>query len=472
MIKFGTGGWRAVIGEDFTKENVERIAKSICIYIWKNNLTSNPVAIGYDNRFLSKEASRWISDELLKNGINSVVFTESVPTPYLMWYVQDNNYDIGLMVTASHNPYNYNGIKVIVKDGKDASVEVTSELETFCDDNFKMLNCCMSEPSVIEIPPKYVEYVAFINKLLPPENRVGCNSHIIFNPMHGSGLNAFKFACNLPELDIFNGNIDPYFSHKLPAPNIDSLSDIIDMYKNGQIKDSIVISFDGDGDRLGVIDENGNYVDMNKLMTLFYWYLHEYRNQKGSIIKNCVTSSMLDNIAKYYNEECIEVPVGFKYISEGMKKYDALIGGESSGGATFRNYINGKDAIFSATLLLEILSITQNKLYQLINMMDKNFGGKTFCESSIKYEKRDIESIREFVSFMNNDITMYVTNSGKMIHYYTIDGHKWIFKNGDWISIRFSGTEPIIRVMGEFDDTTNWDNALNNFKYELNNIIK
>lgn len=471
MIKFGTGGWRAVIGDDFTKDNVKAIANALGKYAHKNNKTDTPIVIGYDNRFLSKEAANWFAEELITFEIDVEVMTESVPTPYVMYDVMHKQYHFGVMITASHNPYNYNGIKLIVDEGRDAPVEVTKQIEYFCN------NCCTLNSELLMngqftyIDPNYESYKNFINTFLPLKDRFKCKSKILFNPMHGSGYNAFRFICGLSELPTINQNIDPYFDFKLPAPNSKSLSNIINMVHNGDIYDTVILSFDGDGDRLGVIDEEGRYIDMNKLMTLFYWYLHEYKHLSGAIIKNCVTSSMLDEVAKYYNEECIEVPVGFKYISDGMKKHNALMGGESSGGATFSGYINGKDAIFSATLLIEILTQTDSYLCELIDKMDKMFGGKTFCEASISYDKEHIDKIKMFMSEINNKINTYVRNSGRCIHFYTIDGYKWCFENKDWISIRFSGTEPIIRIMGEFDDTSNWDNSLNKFEYELNNIM-
>lgn len=456
MIKFGTGGWRAVIGEDFTKENVEKVAYGIAVWYFKDLKVTGrdkalrlPIAVGYDNRFMSNVAADWLTAKLISYGVPVTQFEESIPTPFLMHTVKHYKMPLGLMVTASHNPYQYNGIKIITAGGFDASKEFTDSLEEIINDKTVRLGARRSGiAKLVRVNSAIDTYLESVFGFVNREAVKTYNKKIIFDPRFGSANKIFMNLCTELGLKVkaINTEENPYFNKKLPAPTPATAADTIETLRKEHAKLGLI--FDGDGDRLGVVDDRGRYVSMNKLLCLFFYYCKNYRHLFGGIVKNTVTTIVLDKIADVFESSCITVPVGFKNISSVLSDTDRHIfmGGESSGGVTVSKHIMGKDSIFSAMLLLEILAVTKKPLSKLLEMIDKLYGKTVYLEHTLQYSSKEeverketilLESLlKQFPSGLSCD------NS---------DGKKFSVPGSNmWFSIRYSGTEPILRVTWEY----------------------
>lgn len=464
-MKFGTGGWRAIIGDEFTKANIIKFAYRFANII-KEETSGNikPVVIGYDNRFLSYEAQEWLMESLNALGINTLTFSESVPTPLVMYTVKNRGLDFGLMVTASHNPYNYNGIKVFVKGGLDAPKEFTDKFEASY--IISDLHPISGNNSVIT-----EDIEEYISELLSAVNtdeikEYAKNIHIAFDGMHGSGSKIFLDL--LSRLGIsytaYSTNVDAYFDtgvSKVPEPNEFNCSKFIEEFK--RLKDNtsdhtlLGVVFDGDGDRLMLLDEHGQVIDMNTILCMLYWFYHTYKSLTGPVVKNLVTTNRLKRMADYYNEACYDVPVGFKWITSNMIKYDALLGGESSGGLSLRGHIYGKDSLLSTLLVIEMISYMKvpNPIEQFTSLLDDKFGKVYEYSTKLSYDPADKDTITQKMHEFQID--------GMLKEDY--DGIKFTDLKGNWISYRFSGTEPIIRIMAEADSEQNLEELLKHNRF-------
>ena len=348
MIRFGTGGWRDVIGDGFTKENIKRVAQGIADLMWEEGKTDKPVMIGYDRRFLSEDAARWVAEVLAANGATVWFMRRSAPTPLVMFTVKDEKLHYGVEITASHNPAAYNGIKLIVEEGRDASVECTARLEELIERaTVRSIGFAEAEANgqVVWLRTPFNKFLDSILGRLDVETIRNAGIRVLFNPMHGSGtypLMAVLYTARCT-VDLMDANKDAFFGGTVPAPGLRQLGPLAGRVVRERY--DLGIAVDGDGDRIGIIDSDGEYIDANKILVMLYYYLHEYRGWRGPVVRNLATTHMLDLVAQSFGEVCHEVPVGFKYISAKLDETDAVLGGESSGGLTVRGHIFGKDSI-------------------------------------------------------------------------------------------------------------------------------
>ena len=337
MIHFGTGGWRAVIGDEFTRINIQRISTAVSYRMKVERSDSEGFAIGYDRRFLSREAAIWFSEALAGQGIKVYFVNLSAPTPQIMYTVKSMNLPYGAMVTASHNPAIYNGIKLFTRGGRDAVQAVTDAVAATADQikENELLTVefedARQQGKIRFIDPRDEYLDSIINQIDMKAIRAR-RPRVILDPMYGVGLTGLSTILYTARCDIdtIHAGHDAFFGRRLPAPTEDTLYHL----KREVIEHNAVVGIatDGDADRLGIIDEKGNYVSSNLVLVLLYYYLLRYKGWHGPAVRNLSTTHLLDRVAAAFGETCYEVPVGFKYISEAMDKYDALIGGESSGG--------------------------------------------------------------------------------------------------------------------------------------------
>ena len=450
MIKFGTGGWRAVIGDEFIRENIQKVGQGVA-NLAKESGCKTPIIIGYDRRFLSTDAAKWLAEVLSANGFKVWFMNRSVPTPLVMHTVQKQGLDFGLEVTASHNPSEYNGIKLIVKEGRDAPVETTERLEQLIaettDVNRIDFTKAVEDGCIEYIKNPFNNFIDDIMKVMDLEAVKNRGLRILFDPMHGSGtyplmVIMYTSRCTL---DVININKDAYFGGHMPAPSKKGLVKLTEMVVDEGY--DLGIAVDGDGDRLGIIDSNGEYVDANDILCMLYYYLHEYKGWKGPAVRNVSTTHMLDAIAKDFGEECYEVPVGFKYISQKINETDAVLGGESSGGLTVRGHINGKDSIYAATLFVEMICKTGMSATEMMNMLREKYGKYEMIESNRRFEPSYKEVIKKIILEDKR-----LPDFGREIEKVSYeDGCKVYFKDGGFIICRFSGTEPLLRIFAEAD---------------------
>lgn len=464
MIKFGTGGWRAVIGDDFTCENIRLVAAGVAALAKAENKAEKPIIVGYDRRFLSEQAAKWIAEVLGAEGITVWFMNRSAPTPLVMHTVKDKELHFGLEVTASHNPSSYNGIKLIVDEGRDAPVETTEKLEKFIeeikDPAFIPFSAAVEESKVVYIKNPFNKFLDDILGLLDTEALRERGLRVLFDSMHGSGaypLLAIFFTARCT-IDTININKDAYFGGLMPAPSEQSLASLRD--KVVQEGYDLGIAMDGDGDRLGIIDKNGRYISANEILCMLYYYLVKYKGWKGGVVRNLATTHMLDRIAESFGEKCYEVPVGFKYISSKIDEVDAVLGGESSGGLTVRGHIHGKDSIYAASLFAEMVSVIGKSPSELMDELEAAFGRFVMVEANLHFAP-------EYKAVVNNIIftEKRLPDFGKkVVRVGYEDGCKVYFEDDSFVICRFSGTEPLLRIFAEADCAETAQGYINGFK--------
>ena len=459
MIKFGTGGWRAIIGEEFTKENIQKLALAMSLKIKAEHVENKPVVIGYDRRFLSKEAVIWSCEIFGQQGIKVLFVDRSSPTPLIMFYVMKHDLSYGMMVTASHNPAIYNGIKVFTKGGRDADEHQTADIERYLEQADKLYvpdpeengqmpphayQELVKNGQVVEMNPMN-EYLDNIISLINLDAIRERDLRIAIDPMYGVSLTALCTILSIARctVEAINSQHDTLFGGKMPAPTENTLRNlqnyVLDRYCD------IGIATDGDADRLGVIDDKGHYLPANTILVMLYYYLLKYRGWRGPAVRNLSTTHVLDKVAESFGQKCYEVPVGFKYISAKMQETDAIIGGESSGGLTVKGHIHGKDGIYAASLLVEMMAVSGKKLSEIAGDIRKEYGEIHMEERAYRFTAEEKERIHK--TLMMDQALPEIPFEIDHISY--MDGCKVYLKNGGWVSARFSGTEPLLRIFCE-----------------------
>ena len=446
-IKFGTGGFRGIIGADFTKDAVQRIAQGLADMMAADG-DRTPVPIGFDNRFLSDAFARWMAQVLAANGIACLLYDSPVPTPMVMCAVRDLRCAYGIMITASHNPYMYNGVKLFVRGGADADVAVTRRLEGMVADvkNVRELpEGELASSGCVRPFCNKKEYLANIASFIDPaiENN---SLRVLFDNLFGVtvvGLRPFFDRYKIKEYTILHAERDALFGQRLPNPTEQMLRPLKDEVLRGGY--DFAMATDSDGDRLGVLDERGEYVSSNDILACLYYYLVKYKGERGDIVKNCATSVLLDMLAEKLGFACHTVDVGFKNISEKMRKTDALIGGESSGGLTCRGYLFGKDSTFSGALFTE-MCIKMKKPVSAIVKEVHDFCGYTysFAEDVMRFPVMpDADALAASNCAFGRDVLRTERIANNII---------WRFSGNCWGLLRLSGTEPIVRIFAEAED--------------------
>lgn len=453
MIKFGTGGWRAVIGDEFTKENIQILAKALADKMHAEQAAEKGIVLGYDRRFLSKEAMQWAGEVFAEEGITAYLINKSAPTPLIMFYVLKYDMPYGMMVTASHNPAIYNGIKVFTAGGRDADEQQTADIENYIG-------------RVSAIPPASMEYEEALEKGLIREiyplneyldeiiaavdmkkiREAGLK--VALDPMYGVSETSLKTILLTARCDVetIHERHDTLFGGKLPAPTAATLRALQNYVLDK--KCDIGIATDGDADRIGVIDDKGRFLHPNDILVLLYYYLVRYRGWKGPVVRNICTTHTLDRLAEKFGEKCYEVPVGFKHISAKMYATNAVIGGESSGGLTVRGHIKGKDGIYAAALLVEMIAVTGKKLSEIFNDIEAECGKIYMEERDYKFNQEKKDRIKK-VLLEDKKLPELPFKINKFSY---LDGSKVYFENGGWVTARFSGTEPLLRIFCEMPE--------------------
>lgn len=468
MIQFGTGGWRAIIGEDFICDNIRRVAAGILKLAQHENKTDKPIMVGYDRRFLSAEAARWVAEVLAKGGITVWFLNRSAPTPLVMHTVKDKDLHYGIEITASHNPSAYNGIKLIVDEGRDAPVETTSLLEKLIaeteDVEYMPFDTAVNDGTVVYLKNPFNKFLDDIIGQLDMEALRERGLRVLFDSMHGSGtyplLTIFYTArCTI---DTINSNKDAYFGGEMPAPSEKGLTTL----RTGVLKEGydLGIAMDGDGDRLGIIDKNGRYINANEILCMLYYYLVKYKGWKGGVVRNLATTHMLDRIAESFGEKCFEVPVGFKYISAGIDEHNAVLGGESSGGLTVRGHINGKDSIYAASLFAEMVSAIGKSPSELMDELETQFGKFVMVEDNLRFPP-EFKAVLNKLIFEEKKLPEF---DKKVVRVNYEDGCKVYFEDDSFVICRFSGTEPLLRIFAESDNKETAEKYIADFKAFLN----
>ncbi|HHT94777.1 MAG TPA: phosphoglucomutase/phosphomannomutase family protein [Clostridia bacterium] len=463
MIKFGTGGWRAVIGDGFTKANIQLLVQGLCDKIIASGVQHKPVIIGYDRRFLSDIGAKWAAEVFCGNSIGVHFIYRNSPTPLIMFQVKQEKAYYGIAVTASHNPAIYNGVKLFTQGGRDASLEVTDEIVRYIE-NVKKVHCMpfekATEEGLLTVIDPFNDYIDEIMGFLDKSAIMKARLRVLLDPMYGVSKTSLQtilltLRC---DVDVINDRHDTLFGGKLPSPSVATLRKLSTMVVEEGY--DIGLGTDGDADRLGVIDDQGRFIHPNEILMLLYYYLVKHKGWRGDVIRNIATTHVLDDMAADFGYKCHEVPVGFKHISAKMEETDAVIGGESSGGLTVRGHIFGKDGIFAASLLIEMMAVTKKNLSLILKEIYDRYGYRVMSENSYAFKSEDKERLMKIL-YKDRLIPDFDVPVERLSYE---DGLKVYFKNGGWLVARFSGTEPLLRVFAEMPDQQQADDVCNRMK--------
>lgn len=465
MIKFGTGGWRAFIGEEFTKDNVRLVAQALANIINHEKVADKGFIIGYDRRFLSDKAGRWFAEVLAANNIPVSFIDRFVPTPIVMFKAKAMGCAYSACITASHNPADYNGIKVFIEGGRDADEIITEKIEAqiaaLTGDKVQSVEFDQAvEDKLITIINPMNEFVDSIIDFIDIEAIKKANLRVLIDPMFGVAKNALQTVLinGRCDVDVINDGKNPDFGGLMPSPSAATLYRLKHLVAEQGY--DIGIGTDGDADRLGIIDEKGHFIHPNEVLILLYYYLLEYKGWSGSVVRNIATTHILDKIAADHGEKSFEVPVGFKHISSQMEADDSLIGGESSGGLTIRGHIKGKDGVFASSLLVEMISVTGKKLSELLDEIYTKYGYAYTAEGDCSFKAGQKQALHHKI-YVEQQLPQFEFEIERVSYE---DGAKVYFRNGGWVIARFSGTEPLLRIFAEMADKETAESIVEQFK--------
>ena len=450
MIKFGTGGWRAIIADGFTKENIRLVVQGLCRLMELEGHSGKEIVIGYDRRFLSKESAHWAAEVLAGNGFRVFMVGRSSPTPLIMYTVKRRDVPYGMAITASHNPAIYNGIKIFTEGGRDAEASVTQkiekQIEKIAPADIKSLDYAQAIAlGVIRENYPFNDYIDSILNIIDVEKIKNTSLRVAIDPMYGvsqSSLRTILLTCRC-DVDVIHEQHDTLFGGRMPAPSADALRLLSNYVVENRC--DLGIATDGDADRLGVIDEFGKYLHANTILVLLYYYFLKYRGWYGPCVRNNSTTHLLDRVAVDFNQECYEVPVGFKYVSAKMAETGAIIGGESSGGLAVKGHIQGKDGIYAAALLVEMRAVTGKTISRLYQEIAERYGELYYEEIAVSITPDRKRMLQEQV-FVQRKLPIFREPVEKVDYR---DGSKVYFADGSWVICRFSGTEPVLRLAAE-----------------------
>lgn len=474
MITFGTGGWRGIIGREFIYDNVCLLSQALSDMIFGEGKQDRPVMIGYDRRFLSYDAALWVAETLCGNGLSVWFMKRTAPTPLVMHTVQSKGLHYGVQVTASHNPSSYNGIKLIVEGGRDAPEEFTSRLEA----QIEKLAASGNKPAALPFPEAeaqglvtylknpFNDFIDSIQSRIRMDTIRARGPRILFDPMHGSGtyplmVLLYTARCTV---DHIHFERDAYFGGHTPAPSESSLNEL--RQKVTFQGYDLGIAFDGDGDRLGIIDKSGRYITANEILVILYYYLHEHRGWKGPVVRNNSTTHMLDKLAASFGEKCYEVPVGFKHISRKIEETDAVLGGESSGGLTVRGHIRGKDSVYAAALLVEALCALDKSPSDILEELYRKLGRHFTAEDNMLLSEDE-------KAVLQKDLTggSLPAFSRPVRRVSSQDGCKVYFADDSFVICRLSGTEPLLRFCAEAPEQAQAEAYIRQFKVHIASVL-
>lgn len=437
-IKFGTDGWRAVIAKEFTFENVAKVAQAHADYL--KSINAKAVVIGYDTRFLSEDFANTVAEVFASNGFKVIISKKHCTTPALSLAVKLLKADHGVMITASHNTYQYNGYKVKVNYGGPATQEIISNIQKNIGKNSPIFG--KTDFEFEDFNKLYLNKLkGFLTDNILKQKQV----KVVHDPMYGASMGLLRKILERTFIDLeeINHYRDAFFGFHHPEPIDKNLS----LLKGKVISTeaNLGIANDGDGDRVGIVDEAGEFLSTQIVFALLL--LHTLRNKKidGAVAKTVSVSYLVDRIAKKEGRKIYKVPVGFKYIADLFTKEKIAFGGEESGGYGFGFHIPERDGLLSGLMILELILLSGKSLTQLVNDLFKEFGTAYYLREDIKVNK---DEGRILVSRMKENPPKEFAGQ-KIKEVDLTDGIKLIFDDDSWILFRASGTEPVLRIYVE-----------------------
>ncbi|MBN1405837.1 MAG: phosphoglucomutase/phosphomannomutase family protein [Candidatus Omnitrophica bacterium] len=448
-IKFGTDGWRGIIAEDFTFENVRKVSQAIADYV-KSSTTAGKqpvIIVGYDNRFLSEEYAKTVSGILSANDIKVIFTKKSVPTPAVTYYIKEKGLSGGIVVTASHNPAGFNGIKFKTGNAASAAISVTLKIEKLIPQaSVKAVDFDEAKDrGLIAVQNIDSDYLGFIKKYIDLNLIKNSGMKLLVDYMYGTGTGYIEELLSRGKVKttVIRNERNPSFGGVNPEPVPKNLEVFLKTAKKQ--RPDVAIALDGDADRIAAADARGRYLSSGEIISLILLHLLEYRRLKGTVVKTISGTSRIEKIAADFKLKLLEVPVGFKNISEIMLHEDVLIGGEESGGIGFKGYIPERDGIVSGLFLMETSAAEKKPIHKIMSELEKRYGRLYYDRIDLKIPsdkgKASIEALKEKVPDK--------LAGKKIADIKDYDGLKFILNDTSWLLLRASGTEPILRVYAE-----------------------
>lgn len=455
-IKFGTDGWRAVISETFTFGNLRLVAQAIADYIREENANEPSVVVGFDTRFLSDRYAAEVARVMAANRIDTWLARADTPTPAISYAVLQKNATAGVMITASHNAPRYNGIKLKSCFGGSASPSHHKRVERLLDRNLSSgrgpnlmdLDEAIRRDRVHKFDPSWA-YYEHLSSLVDLDIVSGGELRLVADGMFGSGRGAFSEVLARGRCHVHNirHEMNPGFGGIHPEPIAQHLGLLMSTIQSGHW--DVGLATDGDADRIGAVDAQGNFVDPHRIFALVLRYLLEKRGLRGKVVRTVSTTRMIDRIAEKFDLELVETPVGFNHIADLMIANGVVMGGEESGGMSIQGHIPEGDGVLMGLLLLEVMAAGKMPLHALVADLLAEFGPAQYARTDMKL-MRPVEKERMVTMLLNLAPKAIADVAVEDVQ--TVDGVKYYLADGSWLLIRPSGTEPVLRVYAEAPD--------------------
>ena len=451
-IKFGTDGWRGIIAEDFTFDNVRICAQAVADYLKQDRLEKRGLVIGYDTRFASEDFAAAAAEVMAGNDIKVHLCLRPAPTPVVSFAVPATKSAGAVVITASHNPGSWNGFKYKSKDGASAPEEITSRIEE------NIASLARREVSVkrhaldkalkkgvvdyVDPSPAYFEH---LGRFVDMERLRRQKLNIIVDPMYGAGIGYFKTILQGDNLKVteINAERNPSFPQIQPEPiarNLTKLSRLV-----VRRKADVGLATDGDADRIGIVDERGQFLTQHQVFALLCLYLLEVRGERGAMVRTLTSTMMLSRLGKLFDVPVYETPVGFKYVAPLMMKKKAIIGGEESGGYGFRGHVPERDAILAGLYFLDFMAKTKKTPSQLVDYLYSKVGPHYYDRTDFHISMAK----RQAIVHRLNSSPPATLAAAKVTQIDATDGFRFFLGDESWLLIRFSGTEPLVRIYAE-----------------------
>ena len=443
IIKFGTDGWRAVIARDYTYENLERVAQAYADYL---RGTGEPglVVVGYDRRFSSEYFAQRAAEVLAGNGFKIALFNEATPTPLISWAVKELKAPGGVVITASHNPADFNGFKIKAPWGGSAAPETTSAVEKLVDAN-PPKRADLSSDSHAQLEPAIESYKSQIASYIDLERLRKSSATVVIDPMHGAGGNWVESFLSGDKINVetIRGHRDPLFGGVNPEPIDSNLGPLKERVL--QKKALVGLATDGDADRVGAVNELGETMTMHDVVPLILLHLIRNRNMTGGVVRTFSQSVLLKRLAAAHNLKLYETAIGFKYIADLMLKDDILIGAEESGGIGVKGHIPERDGILNSLLFLEAIITAGKPPSEMLRDLYREYGEFHFGRKDLHVEPVVGQQLIDRLG----TATPSAVAGFKVTGLETTDGTKLLFEDESWLLFRQSGTEPMLRIYSE-----------------------
>jgi len=454
-IKFGTDGWRAIIAEDFTFPNVRAVAQAVALYLKEAGLAERGLVVGYDTRFASEDFAAAVAEVVAANGIHVYLCDRSAPTPVVGYSILDRKAGGSVVITSSHNPAQWSGFKFRPEYAGSAPPEVLAQIEAHIPE-------AVASGAVERLPlpeakarglvetfdprPPYRRQVA---QLVDLDFLRAAGLRAVVDSMHGAAAGYIRQQLSGGKTQVreIRAARNPLFPgmHN-PEPIARNLAPLIQAVRRHEA--DVGLATDGDGDRLGVVDERGEFLNQHQVFALLAYYLLEVRGQRGALVKSLTTSRMIQSLGKLYGVPVFETPVGFKFLGPKMVAEDAIVAGEESGGYAFRGHLPERDGVVSALYFLDLMARRGRRPSELLAELYEKVGPHFYDRIDIQLAPEKVPAMRERLVRARPDRIAGLAVTGAD----TTDGFRFSLEGDGWVLFRFSGTEPLLRIYTEVQD--------------------